>query len=168
MSVIYLVGFMGVGKTTVGLELAEKLHYSFYDSDQTVVEQTGKSIAELFDEMGEAGFRELEQKALQSLPTEKCIIATGGGIILKDENRKYMKETGHVIWLDASPAEISKRLEADSSRPLLSKNKNEQIERLYASRADLYKQAADFHIETEGKTVTEIINEILLKELKNS
>ena len=166
MSVIYLIGFMGVGKTSVGLELAKKLHYSFYDSDQTVVERTGKSISELFDEMGEVGFRELEQQALQSLPTENCIIATGGGIILKSENRQYMKKNGHVIWLDASPTEIGKRLENDSSRPLLSHNKNEQIEKLYRSRTDLYKQASDFHIETDGKLVTEIIEEILIKNLK--
>ena len=166
MSVIYLIGFMGTGKTTVGKELAEKLHYSFYDSDQTVVERTGKSIMELFEGVGEAGFRKLEQEALQSLPTENCIVATGGGIILKEENCQYMKKTGRVIWLDASPKEISKRLATDSSRPLLSSNKTEQIEQLYRNRVELYKQAADSRIITDGKTVNEIIQEILTNFVK--
>ena len=161
MSVIYLIGFMGAGKTTVGKELAEKLHYSFYDSDKTVEERAGKSITELFEEVGEPGFRKLEQDALQSLPTENCIVATGGGIILKEENRVYMNKTGHVIWLDASPEEIGKRLATDSSRPLLSSNKMEQIERLYYNRVSLYKQAANSHIVTDGKTVDEVLQGIL-------
>ena len=166
MSVIYLIGFMGTGKTTVGTELAKQLHYSFYDSDQRVVERTGKSITELFEELGEDGFRKLEQEALQSLPIEKGIIATGGGIILKEENRLYMKKTGYVIWLDASPEEIGKRLESDSSRPLLSRDKTNQIKQLYYSRVDLYNHAADSRIVTDGKTVDEIIKEILTKTIK--
>jgi shikimate kinase len=163
MTVIYLIGFMGAGKTTVGMGLAEKLRYSFYDSDQTVVEMTGKSIPQLFDEVGEKGFRDLEQKALQSLPNENCIIATGGGMILRETNREYMNENGTVIWLDASPAEIMRRLENDSSRPLLTSNKNEQIEQLYQKRMDLYKQASEFQVRTDGKTATDIIEEILMK-----
>lgn len=163
MTVIYLIGFMGAGKTTVGMRIAEKLHYPFYDSDQTVVEITGKSIPQLFDEVGEEGFRDIEQKALQSLPTENCIIATGGGMILREINREYMNENGTVIWLDASPAEIMKRLENDSSRPLLISNKNKQIEQLYQKRMDLYKQASEFQVRTDGKTTTDIIEEILMK-----
>ena len=163
MAVIYLIGFMGTGKTTVGMELAAKLGYSFHDSDQAVMDTTGKSISEIFAEVGENGFRSLEQQILQSLPTEKCIIATGGGIILKAANRKYMMENGTVIWLDATPTEISRRLETDSSRPLLSGNKKEQIQSLYRQRADLYKQAAHFRINTDDKSISEIIDEILKK-----
>lgn len=154
---------MGSGKTTTGMALAGKLDCSFYDSDQRVVECTGKSIPQLFDEVGEEGFREIEQQALQSLPIENSIIATGGGIILRESNRKYMNENGTVIWLDASPAEIMKRLETDSSRPLLNNDKNEQIERLYQKRVNLYKQASEFHLLTDGKTTLDIIDEILMK-----
>ena len=167
MTAIYLIGFMGTGKTTVGMELAEKLGYSFHDSDQVVMDRTGKSISEIFAEVGENGFRSLEQQILQSLPTEKCIIATGGGIILKTANRKYMMENGTVIWLDATPTEIIRRLETDSSRPLLSGNKNEQIQSLYRQRADLYKQAANFRVNTEDKSISEIIDEIIKKKKKS-
>lgn len=167
MPVIYLIGFMGTGKTTVGMALAEKLGYRFFDSDQKVVESSGKSIPQLFDEIGEDGFRDLEQEALQSLPPEDSIIATGGGIILREFNRTYMNENGTVIWLDASPTEIMKRLETDASRPLLSGNKNKQIVQLYQKRIELYKQAADFQIQTDGKTKSEVTNEILKKITNN-
>ena len=163
MTAIYLIGFMGTGKTTVGMELAAKLGYSFHDSDQAVMDRAGKSISEIFAEVGENGFRILEQQELQSLPTEQCVIATGGGMILREGNRKYMMENGTVIWLDATPTEIIRRLETDSSRPLLSGNKNEQIQDLYRQRADLYKQAADFRIHTDEKSISEIIDEILNK-----
>ncbi|QFK72175.1 shikimate kinase [Pradoshia sp. D12] len=163
MKAIYLIGFMGAGKTTVGRALAEKMQCPFYDSDQTVVERTGRSIPQLFDEVGEDGFRDLEQQALQSLPIENCIIATGGGIILREDNRKYMKGKGTVIWLHANPTEIIKRLETDSSRPLLSGNKEEQIVQLYQKRVDLYKLAADLQIHTDRKTKMEITEEILMK-----
>lgn len=163
MKAIYLIGFMGAGKTTVGRALAEKMQCPFYDSDQTVAERTGRSIPQLFDEVGEDGFRDLEQQALQSLPTENCIIATGGGIILREDNRKYMKEKGTVIWLHANPTEIIKRLETDSSRPLLSGNKEKQIVQLYQKRLDLYNLAADLQIHTDRKTKMEITEEILMK-----
>ncbi len=163
MNAIYLIGFMGAGKTTVGMALAEKMRFPFYDSDQTVVERTGKSISELFDEMGEEGFRDLEQQALQSLPNENCVIATGGGIILREENREYMKKSGTVIWLQANPKEIIKRLENDSSRPLLSGNKEEQIVQLYQKRVDLYLLASNLQVHTDGKTEIAITDEILKK-----
>jgi shikimate kinase len=163
MKAIYLIGFMGAGKTTVGMALAEKMRFPFYDSDQVVAERTGRSIPQLFDEVGEDGFRDLEQQALQSLPVENSIIATGGGIILREDNRNYMKENGTVIWLHANPTEIIKRLETDSSRPLLSGNKEEQIVQLYQKRVDLYKLAADLLVHTDGKTKMEITDEIVMK-----
>lgn len=160
MSVIYLIGFMGTGKTTTGRMLAHELQYTFYDMDEVVVDMASQSISDLFAEYGEDGFREFETKALQSLPLEKSVIATGGGAILREENRNYMKENGRVVWLDASPSEILKRVKEDTSRPLLAQDKKRAIESLYEKRENTYKQAADFKVATDGKNTEEIVGEI--------
>ncbi|WP_412150331.1 shikimate kinase [Bacillus methanolicus] len=97
---------------------------------------------------------------MKQMPVNRSIITTGGGIVLKEENRRWMKENGVVVFLYAEPEEIFKRIENDDSRPLLKTNKKAAIKELFQARLSLYKEAADFTIDTTGKDITEIIKEI--------
>ncbi|WP_318508429.1 shikimate kinase [Bacillus sp. T3] len=161
MQAIYLTGLMGAGKTTVGKELASKLGLIVMDTDEQIVKQEGKSINEIFALHGESYFRELESKMLAGLPTENIVITTGGGIILAEENRKFMKERGTVVYLDANPEEILVRLQHDQSRPLLAKDKQNVIFLLYKDRLPLYEESCHLKITTTGKDIEAIVNEII-------
>ncbi len=152
---------MGAGKTTVGKELASKLGLIVMDTDEQIVKQEGKSINEIFALHGESYFRELESKMLAGLPTENIVITTGGGIILAEENRKFMKERGTVVYLDANPEEILVRLQHDQSRPLLAKDKQNVIFLLYKDRLPLYEESCHLKITTTGKDIEAIVNEII-------
>jgi shikimate kinase len=160
MKSIYLIGFMGAGKTTVGKSMGAKWNWPVFDTDEEIVQKTKKSIHQIFEENGEEAFRLLETEILKELPVSRSIITTGGGIVLKDENRKWMKKNGIVVFLYAEPEEIFRRLENDNSRPLLKNNKKAAIKELFQSRLPLYKKAADFTIDTTGKEMNEIIKEI--------
>ena len=161
MQAIYLTGLMGAGKTTVGKELASKLGLTVMDTDEEIVKQEGKSINEIFALHGESYFRELESKMLAELPTENIVITTGGGIILNEENRKFMKERGTVVYLDANPEEILVRLQNDQSRPLLAKDKQNVIFMLYKDRLPLYEESCHLKVTTTGKDIETIVNEII-------
>lgn len=152
---------MGAGKTTVGKNLAELLELPVYDTDEEITKETGKSITSIFEEMGEQAFRKMETQMLKKLPNENAVITTGGGIILSHENRSWLKNNGKVLFLYADPEEILKRLEHDRSRPLLNKDKKEAVFSLYSDRLPLYEAAADVRINTTGKAISEIIEEIL-------
>ena len=160
MKAIYLVGFMGAGKTTVAKELAAEFSRTAYDTDQEIEKATGMSVKEIFAAKGETGFRALESDVLKEIPTGNVIVATGGGIVLAEQNRRLMKEQGTVIFLYADPLEILKRLEGDHSRPLLQNNKLEVAKSLYSNRLPLYRQSAHFEIDTTSKTVMDIIADI--------
>jgi shikimate kinase len=165
MKSIYLIGFMGSGKTTIGKALSLSLNIPVMDSDEEVSRLTGKTIMEIFDKEGEVGFRLLETKCLRSLPVENSIITTGGGIVLREENRKWMQENGMVVLLDASPEEILKRLEGDKTRPLLLEDKETKVTKILDERLPLYVDTANLIIETTGKSV-EVIVEELVQRLK--
>lgn len=157
---IYLTGFMGAGKTTVGKTLGEKLNLPVYDSDEMIIKQQQRSIEDIFKVNGETYFRNLETDVLRSLPTRDAIITTGGGIILKKENRDFMKENGIVIFLYCSPEMIFERLKDDNSRPLLQGDKMQEIKTRLENRLPLYKEA-DYTVDTTHITVDEVVENIL-------
>lgn len=162
MNAIYLIGFMGAGKTSVSRKLAESLTVSHYDTDLEIVEAAGKSINDIFTIEGEAKFREIESAVLKTMPQYDAVIATGGGVVLAEENRRQMRSSGTVIFLYAEIGEILQRLEGDHSRPLLQENKLEAAQLLYSSRLPLYRQTAHFEIDTTSKSVSEIVKEIIV------
>ena len=158
---IYLIGMMGTGKSTIGELLTKELEYSFVDLDEKIEKCAGKSITEIFENDGEENFRNLESEQLRFY--SNSVIACGGGIIMREENRTFMKENGKAILLTASPSKLSKRLIQSDSRPLLSgkKNKEKLLKNIWLKRRLHYLNTADYTIETGHKTHEEITNEIL-------
>lgn len=154
---------MGAGKTTVGKDLAIALGVSVIDMDEEIVSQEQKSINDIFAENGEAYFRDLESKFIKTLPLENAIITTGGGIVINEANRQWMKEHGFVVFLDANPAEILERLQNDQSRPLLKKDKETALFELYQQRLPLYDDCCHMKIDTTGKDITTIVKEIIAR-----
>ena len=133
---IYLIGMMGSGKTTIGNHLAQSLNYRFIDTDQTIEEKEDKSVSAIFDESGEASFRELETKVLAELSVyTRTVIATGGGIIGQQRNWSYLRQ-GLIVWLDVDLEILKKRVAQDATRPLADK-----LESLLKTRRSLYAQA---------------------------
>lgn len=160
MRTIFFIGFMGSGKTTIGRALSEKLEIPVYDTDEEIIRSTGKTVSELFDDLGEDGFRLLEVDTLQSLPVLDSIVTTGGGIILRRENREWMRDNGRVIYLKATPVEILKRIEGDQTRPLLKGNKRIKVNQILEERMALYEKTAEITIDTTEKSVKVIIQEL--------
>lgn len=151
---------MGSGKTTIGKIVGELLSVEVVDTDQWIEEQEQTTIAEIFKEKGEAYFRQLESQALRSVTKRNRLVTTGGGIVIKEENRQFMKENGIVIFLDCSVGETMNRLKNDTTRPLLNKDKAQQIQTLYTSRYPWYKEA-HITIDTTKKGVNEVANEVV-------
>jgi shikimate kinase len=138
---LYLVGMPGSGKTTFGQRLAERLGYGFFDTDQMIESAVGQTTNQIFAESGEKLFRELERQVLAELsPYGRCVIATGGGIVLKPENWSHLRN-GVVLWLDVPLDLLLGRLASDSSRPLLAGDLPERLAKLQADRSHLYAQA---------------------------
>ena len=157
---IYLMGMMGSGKSTVGKTLSEQLGKPFIDLDLEIEQSTGKTISEIFENDGAEHFRNIESNQLQQ--HSDSIVACGGGIILKEENRVIIKENGKAILLTASIPELSNRLSASANRPLLTDdNMEETLTKLWLERQLLYLSTADYTIETDGKTPEKITEEIL-------
>ncbi|MGI6588984.1 MAG: shikimate kinase [Peptococcia bacterium] len=159
---IILIGFMGTGKTAVGKRLATILKKDFYDTDHEIENVTGMSISQLFSKHGEVRFRSEENLALQRLlQRENCIIATGGGIVLNQDNIDFLAEKGVIICLLARPEIIYERVKRRNNRPLLKKdNLYETIIKLMKEREKLYK-CADFYIDTSDLEFSEIIDKII-------
>lgn len=156
---IYLIGFMGAGKTTIGKKLGQTISYRFLDLDDWIIVREGKSIPEIFNQHGEAAFRKMETDALKSCSEEqKLVIATGGGIVEKEENIEYMKKTGSVIFLDADFSSIYERIKTDPNRPL-TKEGVDGLAKRYSNRLPLYRQAHHI-INTDGKTVDDVLEQI--------
>jgi shikimate kinase len=142
---VYLIGPMGSGKTTIGQRLAKILNLEFFDNDHELEEQTGASVNLIFDLEGEKGFRKRETAMLKKLTARKnVLIATGGGTVLKQENRDLLRETGLVVYLRTSVSQQISRLSRDKTRPLLqSDNRKEKLARLAKERNPLYEELAD-------------------------
>jgi shikimate kinase len=159
MRAIYLTGFMGSGKTTIGRALSEKLGIPVIDTDEMIEKKAGKTIPAIFADEGEECFRKYEQEILKQLPTNDVIITTGGGMVISKENRSWMKKHGNVIFLSCSLDIIFQRLQSDTNRPLFSQNK-EKMKELYEKRLPYYLEAA-FTIDTSHKSVEEIVEDIV-------
>ena len=160
---LYLIGFMGVGKTTIGKQIAVLNKVVFIDTDSQIEKKTAKSINEIFETDGEFAFRKLETDTIRSID-RKAIIACGGGLPVHNNNIEYLKYKGTVIYLKASTETLIKRLEKNKNkRPLISNLTNEErlefIRKILKERRGTYKQA-DYTIETDNKTVKEVLREI--------
>ncbi|MFA5983473.1 MAG: shikimate kinase AroK [Methylococcaceae bacterium] len=162
---IYLIGLMGVGKTTIGKQLAKALKRPFYDSDKAIEQITGVDIPTIFEFEGEAGFRDREQKMiLQLTMLQGIVLATGGGAILREENRMALKQTGFVVYLKCSVDRILERTRRDTQRPLLqTENPRERINCLFHQREPLYLACADYQVDTGATQNKVVINRILEK-----
>ncbi|MDT8406462.1 MAG: shikimate kinase AroK [Methylococcales bacterium] len=147
---IYLVGLMGAGKTTIGKLLAKTLHKTFYDSDKVLEQQTGVSIATIFEIEGEAGFRQREQKVIAELTAlDGIVLATGGGVVLNPDNRLALTTRGQVVYLSCGVERLWERTRHDKQRPLLQQaNPKAVLTRLLAERQPLYQACADFVIDS--------------------
>lgn len=143
---VFLIGMMGAGKTSVGRILAKQLGYRFFDTDAVVEQATGQSITDLFTSVGESGFRDVETQVLSELSTyTRLVVATGGGIVLRQMNWSYLRH-GMIVWLDVPVEQLYHRLQADRSRPLLQEGDlATRLQRLSEERRLLYAQA-DIHI----------------------
>lgn len=156
MKRIYLVGFMGCGKSAVGRRLSFLLKVPFYDMDKEIVRQTGMAIPEIFAQFGEEHFRDLETEFLKNFSHDNCIVSTGGGVSMREENRKIMRATGLVLFLDAPFREIWRRIHKDPNRPIVRNSTREEIEAMFKKRYRFYKEAAHITIRTEFRTLRQI------------
>lgn len=165
---VVLIGPMGVGKSTVGRQLANRLNYEFLDTDHLIECRAGADIPWIFDREGEEGFRARETAVLDEVvDCEKAVIATGGGIVLKDINRVMLKRAGLIIYLTASVDQLIQRTFKDKKRPLLQvANPEQRIRELVELRDPIYRQVADRVIVSQGgsaKSVVKAIADIILK-----
>jgi len=156
---LILIGFMGTGKTSVGRRVAQSLDFQFVDTDALIVESEGKSIQSIFEELGEAAFREIETRVLaECCLNNQQVISTGGGVVTREVNHPILAGGGYVIWLKASPEVIYERVKRSQERPLL-KTDNPQmtIKNLLESREPLYEKCADLTIVTDDLSLEETI-----------
>ena len=162
---IFLIGFMGAGKSTVAGELQDKFEMERVEMDQMIVEKQGMSISDIFDKYGETYFRDLESDTLIELQKKKqTIVSCGGGVVMRPENTDYMKKNGRIVLLTAKPETIYERVKDSTERPILNDNMNvEFISGLLEKRRAKYEAAADITVATDGKNATEICEEIIAK-----
>lgn len=164
MKNIILIGFMGCGKTSVGKRLAEELHMDFLDTDEWIEKKQQKTIAEIFDTEGESAFRRMETECLKELlqyQGDSFVLSVGGGLPIREENRKLLSQIGHVVYLKVSPEIVFRRLQNDRTRPLLQgMNPRGRIFDLMSARKSYYESAADYIMEADNKTFAQIIEEI--------
>ena len=158
---LFLTGFMGAGKTTVGKQLASHLAIPFIDLDAEIERKAGRTIKEIFAQEGEPHFRQLEHDALHELSQQGdcAVVATGGGLVVAPENRRMMRDSGIIINLQVTYAEVVKRLVGDISRPLFCDRDKEAVQQLMTSRAAAYADA-DLVVATADKTPQQIAQEI--------
>ena len=164
---IFLLGFMGAGKSAVGKALAAKLNRRFIDTDDLIESKFGKSINSIFEDDGEEFFRDLESSALEeSVMQTDAVISCGGGIILLEKNRETIRKSGTSLFLNASPDLLLSRLKNQKERPLINgyrgEEKLEKIKELLSERLPLYLKA-DFKFDSGGKSPESLAEEIILK-----
>ncbi|MGG0658597.1 shikimate kinase [Rummeliibacillus pycnus] len=157
MRKVYLVGYMGSGKSAIGRRLSYFLRMPYYDMDKEIVRRERMTIPEIFEQKGEAYFRKIETEFLRGFRDEFCIISTGGGVAMNAENRKIMRETGLVLFLDATFPDIWKRIHKDKNRPIVQRSTKQELEDLFYQRRKYYKSAAHINIRTEGRSLRQIV-----------
>jgi len=159
---IFLVGLMGAGKTSVGKMLSKRLNKTFYDSDQEIEQVTGVKIPVIFEIEGEQGFRARESKMLSELVCrDNIVLATGGGAVLSEQNRRLLTAHGTVIYLRASANDLWRRTRHDKNRPLLQTGDPlERLQELLAQRDPLYREVADIIIDTGSQSLSNLASRI--------
>lgn len=160
---IYLVGMMGAGKTTLGRALAQRLGLEFIDMDRLLVEKTGVAVSTIFEIEGEQGFRRRESCALaEAASHDDRVIATGGGAVLAEENRRVMRESGTVVYLRARLESLWERTRHDTARPLLkTPDPKGTLERLLGERDPLYREAAHIVVDTGSQSAGAALARVL-------
>ncbi len=158
MKSIYLVGFMGSGKSTIGRLLAEKLNLNYLDTDEEIELKAQKKIKEIFAEDGESVFRDLEHQILKSTSTNNYVISTGGGIIEREENRQWLNDK-QVVYLKTSWETVSKRLKSDRNRPIWQDETRDKQD-LLVNREPKYQQVSTATIETDRHSVKQIVDQL--------
>ena len=160
---LFLVGPMGAGKSAVGRQLARLLHLEFVDSDQEIESRTGVDIPFIFEKEGEQGFRKREAQVIDELSQQEGIVlATGGGAIMDPENRSHLGARGFVVYLHTSVDQQLSRTRRGRDRPLLhSDDPRGVLEALMAVREPLYREIADLTVDTDGRKVRTVANEIV-------
>ena len=160
---IVLCGMMGVGKSSVGVRIAELTGRMWYDTDVVITDRHGR-ISDIFEYYGEPHFRALETEIVRELSgKDKLFISTGGGLVLKPENSELLKQNGRIFFMRATFETLLKRVRADETRPLL-KNTGKTAEalgKLLAERTPIYEHVADYIVDTDGKSVDEVAREIV-------
>ena len=162
---LFLIGFMGTGKSTVAGCLQKKLSMDVVEMDQEIERREGMPIPEIFERYGEARFREAETELLTEMQTDvPRIVSCGGGAALREENVRIMKRTGKIVLLTARPETILERVQNDENRPLLKDGKTvEHISAMLKQRREKYEAAADIVIPTDKKSIEAICREIIEK-----
>lgn len=160
---LFLVGPMGAGKSTIGRLLAAEMSREFYDSDHEIQRRCGADIPWIFDVEGESGFREREQQMLDELSGhDGIVLATGGGAVMREANRRTLRERGTVIYLYTTVEQQLRRTAKDRNRPLLQTGNPEEILRaMFAKRDPLYRATADLIVRTDRRGPRSVANEIV-------
>lgn len=163
MSHVYLIGFMGAGKSTVGRRVASRAGRRFVDLDDVIERRTGATVAEIFSRQGETGFRDLESEALRAIAEEPpMIVACGGGVVISDDNRVVLKRSGNVIYLKVDAAEALARISDKTTRPLLAGGGGTTAATsLLAAREALYTAVSDSTVDTAGRTIDQVVDAVL-------
>ena len=162
---IILIGFMGAGKTTVGRCLSRQTSWPLFDTDQMIEKRAGMSISRIFEARGEEVFRGLETETIHSLGDreEDWVLSAGGGMPLREENRKLLREAGQVVYLKVNPGTVLHRLQGDTTRPLLAGGDvKKKVEDLLNCRGPIYESAAHIIIKADDRQPEDIAEEIMV------
>lgn len=160
---IILTGFMGCGKTSVGIRLSYQMRRTMIDTDKWIEQRQKMTVSEIFASQGEEAFRRMETQCLIDLieTARRQIISVGGGLPMRQENQELLRKLGKVVFLKATPREIYERLRDDTTRPLLQvEDPEEEIRKLLALRSPVYEACADVVVEVSGRSLEEIVEEI--------
>lgn len=160
MKKVYLIGFMGCGKSAIGKRLSFAAKMPYYDMDREIEKKMGMTIAEIFETYGEETFREMETDFLRTFRDEYCIIATGGGVPMRRENREIMRRTGLIFFLNAPFRDVWRRIATLKKRPIVKASTRAQLEKLFYERKPVYLYNAHFKVETEKRSLHDITDYI--------